>query len=112
MFQPLEMRHLLQLGYTLGPIPDHFYRLWTRSSRYFDAHRVQFNSYLEKVLATTDPLSARGVLLELAFDRARPADMSDAETKAIISLLRRILRYNMAERPTANDILQDPWLAS
>jgi serine/threonine protein kinase len=104
--------HLLQLGYILGPIPDHLYRFWSRSSRYFNAHRVQFNSYLEEVPANTDPLSAQGVSLEAFFDRVKPADMGDAETRAVTSLLRRILRYNIAERPTANALLQDPWLAS
>ena len=104
--------HLLQLGDILGQIPDHLYRYWSRSSRYFNANREQFNSYLGEVSPETDPLAARGVSLELFFDRVKPADMGKAETVTVISLLRRILRYNIAERPTANEILQDPWWTS
>lgn len=104
--------HLLQLGDILGPIPDHLYRFWPRSSRYFNASREQFNSYLGKVPANTDPLAAKGVSLEPFFDSVKPAEMSNIEARAITSLLRRILRYNIAECPTAHDILQDPWLAN
>ena len=104
--------HFLQLGYILGPIPDHLYRFWSRSSKYFDARREQFNNCLEEVPAETDPLSAQGVSLELLFDRFEPADMGETKTKAVTSLLRRILRYEVTERPTANTVLQDPWLGS
>jgi serine/threonine protein kinase len=104
--------HLLGLGYILGPIPDYLYRFWPRSSRYFDSRRVQFNSFISGAPANIDLLSAQGVSLEEYFDSNKPADMSEAETRAVTSLLRRILRYNIAERPTADDILQDPWLMS
>jgi len=102
--------HLLQLTYILGPIPDHLYSLWVRSSLYFNANRLQYNSYLEEVPADVDPLSAQGVPLEQMFDDLKPADMGDVEATAVKHLLKRILQYDIAKRPTVNDILQDPWL--
>ena len=104
--------YLLQLDNILGQIPDHLYQIWSRSSRYFDANKKQFNSYLGEVPAGANPLSARRLSLELLFDKVKPDDMGNAETRAVISLLRRILQYNVKMRPTANAILQDPWLAS
>jgi non-specific serine/threonine protein kinase len=51
--------HLLQLSDILGPLPDHLYQLWTRSSNYFAADRIQFNSFLSGVPEGTDLLSAK-----------------------------------------------------
>lgn len=104
--------HLLQLSYILGPLPNHLYSLWTRSSRYFTADRVQFNSFLEEVPEGTDLLSVKGVPLEQFFDNEKPTDMTDNEAKAVKSLLRRILQYDPAKRPMADEILQDPWFMS
>ncbi|KZV62660.1 kinase-like protein [Peniophora sp. CONT] len=42
----------------------------------------------------------------------RPNCASDADMEALISLLRRILVLDPAERPSAADILQDAWLAA
>lgn len=103
--------HLLQLTYILGQIPDHLYKCWTRSSRFFNPNRVQFNSFLEEVPADIDPLSARGVPLEEDFNSLKPIDMTDAEATVVVQFLRWILQYDNARRPTANDILRHPWLA-
>ena len=104
--------HLLQLSNILGPLPDHLYALWIRSSRYFTADRVQFNSFLEDVPEGTDLLTAKAEPLEQFFDRAKPEGMSDEEAKAVKALLRRILQYEPAKRPTLSEILKDPWFAN
>jgi hypothetical protein len=51
--------HLLQLSDILGLLLDYLYKLWTRSSNYFNADRIQVNSFLGGVLEGTDLLSAK-----------------------------------------------------
>lgn len=104
--------YLLQLSDILGPLPDYLYSRWTQSSRYFDADRVQFNSYMGEVPEGMDLLSAKAEPLEQFFDSEKPAEMTDDEAKAVKSLLRQILQFDPAKRPTATRILQDPWFTS
>jgi serine/threonine protein kinase len=47
--------------------------------------------------------------LESQFDKNKPADISAAEAQTIISLIRQILRYDPAERPTAHQLLEHEW---
>lgn len=104
--------HLLQLSDILGPLPDHVYSRWTRSSRYFDADRVHFNSYLCEMPEGTDLLEVRGLPLEQFFDSLKPSEMDDDEANEVKALLRQILQYDAAKRPTAKEILQNPWFTS
>jgi non-specific serine/threonine protein kinase len=103
--------HLLLFNDTLGPLPHHLYSLWSRSSRYYTSERVLFNTFLEEVPEGTDLLSAKSKPLEELFDEQRP-DMSDSEAKQIYDLLRRILQYDPAKRPTPAELLKDPWFTS
>jgi serine/threonine protein kinase len=48
--------------------------------------------------------------MEELFDEASP-DISDQESSAMKALIRRILQYDPAKRPSAEDILLDPWFA-
>jgi serine/threonine protein kinase len=105
----LENDHqLLLFSDILGPLPDHLYSSWTRSSRYYTSKRVLFNAFLEEVPEGTDLLSIRSKPLEGLFDEQRPA-MPDDEAKQVKSLLRRILQYDPAKRPTPAELLKDPW---
>lgn len=102
---------LLQLTDILGPLPDEVYSLWPRSSKFFDADKVQFNCYFDEMPEGTDLLELKGQPLEQFFDSLKPAEMSDDEAKTVKSLLKRILQYDATKRPTAEQILQDPWFA-
>ena len=42
------------------------------------------------------------------FDRAQPG-VSKEDDKAIKGLLKRVLQYDSAKRPSAKDLLDDPW---
>ena len=48
--------------------------------------------------------------MEELFDQASP-DISDEESRAVKTLIRRILQYDPAKRPSAEEILLDPWFA-
>lgn len=48
--------------------------------------------------------------LEELFDEASP-DISKEESDAVKALIRRILQYDPAKRPSAEEILLDPWFA-
>jgi non-specific serine/threonine protein kinase len=47
--------------------------------------------------------------LEAQFDKKKPADISADEARVITSLIRQILRYATAERPTAQQLLEHEW---
>jgi serine/threonine protein kinase len=91
--------YLLMLSHSLGPLPESLYALWNRSSRYYTSERVLLNN----------DLYAGTWSLEERFDHGKPADVSDDDAKMVKALLRRILQYDPAKRPTASEILQDPW---
>lgn len=46
--------------------------------------------------------------LEELFDETAP-EISPEENYMVKEIMRRILKYNPEERPSAADILQDPW---
>jgi len=100
--------HLLLFSDILSPLPDHLYSFWTRSSRYYTSEGVLFNTFLEEVPEGTDLLSTRSKPLDELFVEQRP-DMLDNEAKQINALLRRILQYDPAKRPTPAELLKDPW---
>jgi hypothetical protein len=56
--------HLLKLSYILGPLPEPLYKLWARSSNYFNADRVLINTFLDEVPEGVDPLENRAKPLE------------------------------------------------
>ena len=103
--------HLLEMSDKLGPLPESLFAAWSRSSLYFTRERVQFNSLTGPFPEGTDPLSSKSLLLEAIFNRSKPTDLSEQEAATITALIRRILQYDSAERPTASQILQDDWFA-
>jgi serine/threonine protein kinase len=113
--QEIDDDHLLQMTNILGPLPEHLYNLWTSSSKYFRADRTQYNSYLEdlsKLPEGTDLLDGKYEPLAEYFESLKPEGMTDGEAERLVALLRRILQYQPEQRPTASDILNDPWFAS
>jgi serine/threonine protein kinase len=49
--------------------------------------------------------------MEELFDQASP-DISKEESEAVKALVRRILQYDPAKRPSPEEILLDPWFAA
>lgn len=47
--------------------------------------------------------------LEILFGKNKPDDIDAEEAKVITQLIRKILRYEPSERPTASELLQHKW---
>ncbi|KAK0651099.1 serine protein kinase [Cercophora newfieldiana] len=100
--------HLLTLHARLGALPDHLFGQWQTSSRYFTPERKLFNCQLGGVPKGGEPLMIEDPTMEELFDEAEP-DLSEEEASMVKGLIRRILQYDPAKRPSPAEILRDPW---
>jgi serine/threonine protein kinase len=69
------------------------------------------------VVPTGSPMPAEGSgaglpPLEEYFDLQKPSSLDTAQSKVIFTLLRQILDYDPARRPTTSDLLEHPRLAA
>ncbi|OBT82864.1 hypothetical protein VE02_08567 [Pseudogymnoascus sp. 03VT05] len=102
--------HLLSLTSALGPLAEDLFSHWTSSSLYFTPERKLFNCRIGGVPEGKKPLMVEQTPLEELFDEASP-DISKEESDTVKALIRRILQYDPAKRPSAEEILLDPWFA-
>ncbi|KAI2686155.1 hypothetical protein CBS147355_1642 [Penicillium roqueforti] len=80
----------------------------TRSSLYFTPERKLFNEELGGVRPGKEPLILEEPSIEESFDRACP-DFDEEEAHEVKALLRWILQYDPAKRPSPAEILSHPW---
>ncbi|KAI0403509.1 putative serine protein kinase [Xylaria palmicola] len=104
----VDDNHLLQMTERLGPLPDELYKHWKTSLQYFTPQRELYNCGLGGVREGEEPLMFEQKSMEVAFDEAQP-ELEEEEARAIKMLIRRILQYDPAKRPSAAEVLQDPW---
>lgn len=102
--------HLLALTAALGPLPDELFSLWKNSSQYFTPERKLFNSLIDAAAYGYEPQVLEQDSMEEMFDEAEP-DVSQDEGRKIKQLIRWILQYDPEKRPSASEILQDPWFS-
>lgn len=100
--------YLLTLSERLGPLPDELFEQWKTSSLYYTPEGELFNCSLGAVGEGEEPLMLEQRSMEERFDEAAP-DVGEGEATKVKALIRRILRYDPAERPSAAEILGDPW---
>ncbi|KAJ5496609.1 hypothetical protein N7463_008596 [Penicillium fimorum] len=100
--------HILSLTAQLGALPDELFKHWTTSSLYFMSERKLFNCQLGGVAPGEEPLMLEHMSMEESFDRADP-DLDEEEAHKVKALIRWILQYDPAKRPSPADILADPW---
>ncbi|KAF5018105.1 hypothetical protein F66182_9924 [Fusarium sp. NRRL 66182] len=100
--------HLLALHARLGPLPDELYNRWKTASLYFTPDRKLFNCQLGGVPDGEVPLMIEQLSMEEAFDQTKP-DLTYDEAQNVKKLIRKILQYEPSKRPSATEILQDPW---
>ena len=104
--------HLLHFHDILGPVPPDILAVWPRSHIYFDEMGNNIKLYIGNLRAgfdvsTLEPFTP----LEEFFDKEKPAEMSEEETVDVKRILRWILQYDAAQRPSASDLLKDSWFA-
>lgn len=99
---------LLELASLLGPLPDELFRRWKTSSLYYTPGGRFFNCHLGGVPDGGEPLAPDETTMEAPFDLENP-DVDKEEAREIKTLVRRILQYDPEKRPSARDILSDPW---
>ncbi|KAL2756966.1 hypothetical protein ACRALDRAFT_1075710 [Sodiomyces alcalophilus JCM 7366] len=90
----------------LGPLPPNLYAKWESRLEYLDeAGRPKGGRHVYPDLAT---------LFQHDIQHPRIRDgmttLSDEETDALIHLLRRMLAFNPADRPTAAEVLESEWM--
>jgi serine/threonine protein kinase len=100
---------LLSFTAQLGPLPDEVFCRWKTSSLYFTPDGKLFNRQLGGVKDGGEPLTMVDELsMEEMFDRTEP-DLDEEEARTIKAVIRRILKYDPAERPSPAEILSYPW---
>lgn len=102
--------HLLALTARLGDLPEDLFEHWKTSSFYFTPEREIFNRHLGGVPEGGEPLMYEEFSMEQMFDMAAP-EVGEVESQQVKALIRRILQYDPAKRPSPAEILQDPWFA-
>lgn len=102
--------HLLAMTARLGALPDELYRQWKTSSLYFTPDRELYNLAIGGVAEGEEPLLFEQTTLEEEFDQAGP-DVDEKEASMIKALIRHILQYDPAKRPSPAEILADPWFS-
>ncbi|PKY08935.1 serine protein kinase [Aspergillus campestris IBT 28561] len=100
--------HLLSLTAQLGPLPDELFKHWKTSSLYFTPEKKLFNCELGGATPGEEPLMVEESSMEELFDQAGP-DLDDEEARQVKALIRWILQYDPAKRPSPAEILSDPW---
>lgn len=106
----LDDEYLLQITDRLGPLPDELYKYWKTSSRYYTKDGTKYNCMIGGVPEGREPLMLEQCSMEQAFDRAGP-EMTEDKAQEVKKLIRWILQYDPANRPSAEEILRHPWFA-
>jgi non-specific serine/threonine protein kinase len=102
--------HFLQFFDIIGPIPRSILSKWTRSDVYFNVDGENIKSYIGELPEGFDLNELQHLPpLEEFFDQEKPVGMSDEESRQIKHILRWILQYDKTKRPTASELLNDPW---
>ncbi|KAM3524579.1 hypothetical protein NHJ13051_004448 [Beauveria bassiana] len=103
--------HLLSLTARLGALPSRLFKLWKTSSLYFGSDGKLFNNQIGGVSENREPLVVPQQSMEELFDKAEP-DIDEKEGYQVKKLIRRILDYDAAKRPSAAELLLDPWFCA
>ncbi|KAF4475808.1 CMGC SRPK kinase [Fusarium agapanthi] len=107
----LDDEHLLEIIEKLGPLPEELFSHWKTSSLYYNEDGKIYNWIIDGVPEGQDPDTPDPSELETmeeAFDKESPG-MTEQEAQEVKKLIRWILQYDPAKRPSAEEILRHPW---
>jgi non-specific serine/threonine protein kinase len=94
--------HLTQLNDVIQPLPDFIMAAWPRASEWYKPNG-------DPVPPDSDDEVYIHPTLEDLFAENKPDDIDDEESAVLCSLMRQILQYDPAKRPSAVDILKHSW---
>ncbi|CAG8225276.1 unnamed protein product [Penicillium salamii] len=106
--QDQDDMYLLSITEQLGPLPDELFKHWKNSSLYFTPERKLFNCPLGGGPPGKELLMLEQSSMEEHFNQLAP-DISDEEATKVKALIRWILQYDPAKRPSPAEMLADPW---
>lgn len=106
--------HLIQLHNIVRPLSDSIMSAWPGASTWFDADGNPVPQDDEHGDGAAVEIEGQGELyvydtLEQRFAKAKPADIDDEEAAIVCKLIREMLAYDPAERPSATELLKHPW---
>lgn len=101
----IDDAHLLDMIDLLEPLPLQLLSKWPRSHKYLHPNGEIFNSIVGEPYEELLPSES----IEAAFVLDKPTELDDEEGHVILDLLRSILKYDPAKRPSAVEILDHPW---
>ncbi|KAJ4363765.1 hypothetical protein N0V95_000959 [Ascochyta clinopodiicola] len=91
--------HLVQFNDKIRPLSESVMRSWPRKDQWYDLYHKQ--------LCNFEPYKS----LEQRFAKNKHPDIDDEEAAVICQLIRDILVYDPAERPSAAELLKHPWFS-
>ena len=96
--------HLVQMNDVLRPLTGEMMETWPRAERWYRTNGEPIREDGEERVYVHDPIE------KLFTDNKHP-QISEDEATVIVGLIRRVLEYDTAKRPTAEELLQYPWFA-
>jgi non-specific serine/threonine protein kinase len=105
--------HQLQMARLLGPPPEELYENWACKSIDSDEDSDELDvegSYGDGMGSSPGPPDVPQSLEE-AFERNKPSDLSDEDARKTVALVRDILQYETAKRPSIETLLSHPWFS-
>ncbi|GJJ15336.1 hypothetical protein Clacol_009612 [Clathrus columnatus] len=95
--------HLIQLHDIIGKLPNDIMEAWPRAKEIFDpvTHQPREKFRIHEYLY--DPLEVMFAKVPFKYG------IDDAESAVICSLIRQMLVYSPADRPSATELLKHPW---
>lgn len=124
--------HLCQMNDIIRPLPDSMMRAWPRGSKYFDADHNHLQpdeedcqddngeadtgkSGEENEHENEDEAEGNESYiydtLEQRFAEHKHPDIDEEEADVVSRLIREILVYDPAQRPSAEELLKHPWFS-
>ncbi|QKX57758.1 uncharacterized protein TRUGW13939_04878 [Talaromyces rugulosus] len=105
--------HFLQFNDVLGPLPGTLLAKYPRAHIYYNEKGEKVKNYIGELPEGFDPSTIEpSPSLEQAFDKEKPVDIDDEEGYIIKGILRCILDYDPAKRPSASELLKHPWFSA
>lgn len=99
---------MLWLTERIGDLPDDLFIHWKNSANHYTPEKKLYNCQLGGIPEGGKPHMPERMSMEESFDQYKP-DLGEDEARTVKELLRWILQYDPAKRPSAAEILSHPW---